>query len=40
MKPPATLPDFRNLGVWLRILLLAQALRLAFVVLGGPGGQP
>jgi len=40
MKPPATLPDFRNLGVWLRILLLAQALRLAFVVLGGPSGQP
>ncbi len=40
MKPPATLPDFRNLGVWLRILLLAQALRLSFVVLDGPGGQP
>jgi len=40
MTTASTLPDFRNLGVWLRVLLLAQALRLVDAVLDGPGGQP
>ncbi len=40
MTTASTLPDFRNLGVWLRVLLLAQALRLVDAVLDGPSGQP
>ncbi|WP_045532361.1 sensor histidine kinase [Serpentinimonas raichei] len=40
MTTAATLPDFRNLGVWLRVLLLAQALRLVDAVLDWPSAQP
>ena len=40
MTTASTLPDFRNLGVWLRVLLLAQALRLVHAVLDWPSAQP
>lgn len=40
MKPTAVaLPDFRNLGVLLRLLVLAQGLRVAFWWVHDPGGS-
>ncbi len=37
-QPPAALPDFRNLGVLLRLLVLAEGLRLAVWWVQDPGG--
>lgn len=36
--PQTVLPDFRNLGVLLRVLLLAEGLRLLVWWIQAPGG--
>jgi len=38
-RPPVTLPDFRNLGVMLRILVLANAMGLAATLVKAPTPQ-